>query len=674
MFLSSSSSSASSSCYLKLKAKNKHDGLSFFFRRSNAKTKAHKETFSEQSSRRLSSASSKQRNYPSLNEFVSDDFNTVSNNTKSKDTNTNHHHQQHHPNNNNNNMQIIMESPVLSAAPPPSPNIPPLSTDTIVSLTPTTTTATHAFMHLDHWKTPQSSSSSSSSFNSNNKTVGIKRQQPSNAIKTTHLRISKSYTCLKDVTQSMVCNPFDLRLYATLQSSTRYSVQTSIISTLFGEMLLAWDNVTQQFVVIKCSNKYLMHAGISWNDTRVRENVLKEEKILQYLQRCIQKTPLPHDGMPSSVSVTPFTSLPALRITSPTMQRTSSSDSCSSSNALDMNRCLSSPTSEIISAYVDMTRELVSPSPHLQQQQQQQQGSEIEGEDEEEEIMKVDTLTTTTKEEEHENTNINTHTSSSSSSSHQQPISSDIVPARLATYVDSFSDNVYHYLVTEYASKGDMYNVLVEWKNKRMSETVVRPIFKSLVQLVLYLHQQKIAHLDLSLENVVLDKHNRIHLIDFALAVLHPSSTETDPLLRMQHSFAPYTRITAYTDTKRSFLCPGIQNSSKPGKVLYMSPELWSGTAWDAYAADCWSLGAILYMMLVGQPAYNIPDRRDSFYDDLIDGTWSRRLQDPTFDKIKCGYAHLSPSVISLLNKIFDYQDTRSTCEEILAHPWFNEV
>jgi serine/threonine protein kinase len=182
-----------------------------------------------------------------------------------------------------------------------------------------------------------------------------------------------------------------------------------------------------------------------------------------------------------------------------------------------------------------------------------------------------------------------------------------------------------------------------------------------------------VAHLDISLENLCLDEHNRLHLIDFALAVLHPSSPETGVDLTKQHSSSTFTRLAKSNDGKRMFLCPGIRcDQPRPGKVNYMAPEIWSFVAWDAYAADCWSLGIVLFMLTVGRHAYEKPSRSDRHFAHLVDHKWSRQLAQPGFDKSTVYYGHLSPLIVDLLDQLFVSQTERLTCEQILAHPWFD--
>jgi serine/threonine protein kinase len=101
-----------------------------------------------------------------------------------------------------------------------------------------------------------------------------------------------------------------------------------------------------------------------------------------------------------------------------------------------------------------------------------------------------------------------------------------------------------------------------------------RQIFRQLVNGVSFLHQNGVAHRDLKLENVMLvpTADWQVKIVDFGLA--------------------------------RAFL-PGELVSTRCGSEEYAAPEVIRGLGHDPRASDVWSLGVILYAMIVGVLPFN---------------------------------------------------------------------
>ena len=98
----------------------------------------------------------------------------------------------------------------------------------------------------------------------------------------------------------------------------------------------------------------------------------------------------------------------------------------------------------------------------------------------------------------------------------------------------------------------------------------------------------------------------------------------------------------------------------KHGCPAYVSPEILNtSSSYSGKCADIWSLGVILYTMLVG---------RYPFHD-----------KDPSvlFGKIRCGKFNIpdsvSPQAKCLIRSLMRVDPTeRLTADEVLEHPWFH--
>ncbi|DAZ96260.1 TPA: hypothetical protein N0F65_012563 [Lagenidium giganteum] len=131
---------------------------------------------------------------------------------------------------------------------------------------------------------------------------------------------------------------------------------------------------------------------------------------------------------------------------------------------------------------------------------------------------------------------------------------------------DEFLENGCLHIVMEYCDGGDLLDVLHSMPDRRFRESVALHYFRQVAAGVHFLHSHGIAHRDLSLENVLL-RQNVAKLCDFGL------STSTD---RVCHE--------------------------PVGKAYYMAPEVVGKLPYDPAAADIWSLGIMLFIMLSGSP------------------------------------------------------------------------
>ena len=118
------------------------------------------------------------------------------------------------------------------------------------------------------------------------------------------------------------------------------------------------------------------------------------------------------------------------------------------------------------------------------------------------------------------------------------------------------------YLILEYAARGELYKELQ--KSKRFSESRSATYIASLAKALLYCHQKHVIHRDIKPENLLIGIKGELKIADFGWSVHAPNS-------------------------RRQTLC---------GTLDYLPPEMVEGRDHDA-AVDVWSLGVLLYMLLV---------------------------------------------------------------------------
>lgn len=74
----------------------------------------------------------------------------------------------------------------------------------------------------------------------------------------------------------------------------------------------------------------------------------------------------------------------------------------------------------------------------------------------------------------------------------------------MVSYHESFISAENLYIVMEYANKGDLLNLFTERRgnSQHFKESELMDLFKQLAQGLEYLHEQKIMHRDLKLQNI----------------------------------------------------------------------------------------------------------------------------------------------------------------------------
>ena len=192
----------------------------------------------------------------------------------------------------------------------------------------------------------------------------------------------------------------------------------------------------------------------------------------------------------------------------------------------------------------------------------------------------------------------------------------------------------------EYCANGSLSNIVR--KTGPIEESIVRFMFTQLAFAVQHLHNKKFAHLDIKLENILLDECFNLKLADFGSGV--------------------------------SLVKTSGKTVNRVGTPLYMAPEIKNienGESFEGLKADIYSLGVTLCLMLLGQ----LPDlnsfsdastvgSNEIFNNDNID-VW---MDD---EKSNLNWKYLSPSCKDLLLQMMNEDpNKRPSIDDILSHEW----
>lgn len=109
-----------------------------------------------------------------------------------------------------------------------------------------------------------------------------------------------------------------------------------------------------------------------------------------------------------------------------------------------------------------------------------------------------------------------------------------------------------------------------------MTELEVQCYLQQLILAIKYMHHNKVIHRDLKLGNLFLNDKMEIKVGDFGLA----SKLE-------------------FEGERRRTIC---------GTPNYIAPEILDTKNGHSYEVDIWSLGVIIYTLLIGKPPFETPD------------------------------------------------------------------
>lgn len=142
-----------------------------------------------------------------------------------------------------------------------------------------------------------------------------------------------------------------------------------------------------------------------------------------------------------------------------------------------------------------------------------------------------------------------------------------------------FEDHENVYILLELCPHQTL-NELIK-RRKRITELETQCYTVQIVQALLYLHNNRVIHRDLKLGNLFVGDKMEIKLGDFGLA------------------------------TKLEF--PGEKKRTICGTPNYIAPEILDGRIGHSYQVDVWSLGVIIYTLLVGKPPFETSEVKKTY-------------------------------------------------------------
>uniref|UniRef100_A0A8C5PUG7 Protein kinase C n=1 Tax=Leptobrachium leishanense TaxID=445787 RepID=A0A8C5PUG7_9ANUR len=202
----------------------------------------------------------------------------------------------------------------------------------------------------------------------------------------------------------------------------------------------------------------------------------------------------------------------------------------------------------------------------------------------------------------------------------------------LVNMYGSFQTTDRIFFILEYAAGGDLW--ITRNKSTKAFPEVRAVFYAACTVLGLeFLHERKVVHRDLKLANIVLDQKGFAKITDFGLS----------------------KEGLGHLDRTSTFC----------GTLAYLAPEMLMGK-WYAHAVDWWSLGVIIYTMLLGE--YPFP------------GVGREKILE-TIMKHDISYPpSLSAEAISIFEQIFEVEPAKrlgagtNGTKDVKQHPFFRDI
>lgn len=195
----------------------------------------------------------------------------------------------------------------------------------------------------------------------------------------------------------------------------------------------------------------------------------------------------------------------------------------------------------------------------------------------------------------------------------------------------AFHDNCFLYLVMEYCSKESL-SKLLERHGRTFPYKLVKHYTAELVAILEVLRTSNIIHRDIKPENILITQENHLKLIDFNCA----------------------KKLSSRKTMKNTFV----------GTLSYVAPEVITNSKSIGPEVDLWSLGCLVYQMLLGRLPFTATNQEE-IYENIL----------------QCKYTiprDVHPDISSLITSLLAYDPEArlgsNSIQDLKAHPFFNDI
>ena len=194
------------------------------------------------------------------------------------------------------------------------------------------------------------------------------------------------------------------------------------------------------------------------------------------------------------------------------------------------------------------------------------------------------------------------------------------------------------FYVIDFFSRTELYYYVKE-ERTRFTELEAKVVFKQILEGFQFLHDNKICHLDIKTDNIMLDKNFKPIIIDFGFA----EQFKDEPI---------------FSDGK--------------GTPEYICPEMWEFKKYNGIKSDIFSLGVVLFKLVTGKFGFKYANKYDKSYKLIKYGKFNAYWESKKdiIDKINPSedFKNLYFSMVAYEPK------TRPEISDILKGDWLKEI
>uniref|UniRef100_A0AC34G6X0 Protein kinase domain-containing protein n=1 Tax=Panagrolaimus sp. ES5 TaxID=591445 RepID=A0AC34G6X0_9BILA len=183
----------------------------------------------------------------------------------------------------------------------------------------------------------------------------------------------------------------------------------------------------------------------------------------------------------------------------------------------------------------------------------------------------------------------------------------------------------YFYMVMEYCPNGDLLSYIQ--RNGALSDNLGRRWMRALLDAVVYLHKNNIAHRDIKAENILISRRYNVKLADYGFVCECPDN---------------------------------LFSRTYCGSRAYSSPEVLNGIPYDVKKNDVWSMGVLCFVSMTNTMPYREEANNNAA---IVEQQRRKQYRWPSYVSHDC-----RKSIDSMMTF---YQDERPTAKEAKKLPFF---